>query len=94
MSDYESSWMLGALEAVIIFVLLCIVFWAASPMWYGFVSGITTAVVGAGLSSIMPQLGAVIDNLTFSITVVFFALIATPQVYLMVLPFLREVQQS
>lgn len=94
MSDYESQWLIGALSAVIIFFLMCVLFWALSPAWYGYVSGMTNAVIGSGLSNVMPQLGAVINNLTFGITVVFFALIATPLVYLLVLPFLRAVQQS
>ena len=94
MSDYESSWFIGALSAVIIFFLMTVLFWALSPAWYGYVSGITNVVIGSGLSAIAPQLGAVINNLTFSITVVFFALIATPLVYLLVLPFLRVINNG
>ena len=94
MSDYESNYMMGILSAIILFVLLCIVFWATSPLWFGFVNGIANAVVGSGLTAIMPQLAPFINNLTLAITTVFFALIATPIVYIILLPFLRQPQQE
>jgi hypothetical protein len=94
LSDYESSYMMGLISGAIIFVLMCFVFWATSPVWFGFVSALAAAMIGSGLSASYPQVAAVINNLTFSISVVFFALIATPLVYIIVLPFLREVQQT
>ena len=94
MSDYETSWLLGLMEGLVLFVLMCFAFWATSPMWYGFVSGLTTAMLGSGMSASYPQVAAVINNLSFSVTVVFFALIATPLVYILILPFLRVVNQE
>lgn len=94
MSDYESNYFNGILSAVILFLILTLLFWALSPMWFGFVNALTGNLLNSSFSALVPQLAPFINNVTSAIVSAFFALIATPLVYVVLLPFLRQPQQE
>ena len=91
MSDYESSWLLGIISDLILWFLLTVAFWALSPAWFGFVAPITASITALGVFN---QVAPIINNLTLAITTMFFALIGTVILHIIVLPFLRQPQQE
>ena len=91
MSDYETSYMVGIVSALILWLLLDIVFYALSPVWFGFVSPMTGILTSLGVFN---QVAPIINNLTLAITTMFFSMIATVIIYIILLPFLRQPQQE
>ena len=92
--DYETSYFIGLISAVIIFIILVILYYAFAPVWviFGnqlFFSASQVPLLGPAMNGLSNILG----NFTFEFFAIIFALLLFVIIYIVILPFLREPNQ-
>ena len=94
MSSYETNYLKGFFSALIMAGMITIMFYVVMPVWASFSYNIEQSSDMLGVVYPLSGFTQVMVNLSASINVAFFLIIIFPIIYILILPFMKEPQES